>query len=236
MLLSFARAERIQTGDPLPSSQSTTYSRRTERRRDHPAIRGRRVVICPPLDCDPWITCVCVFVFVFGPQQQPPLSSSPAAAAVPCHRRRRADEEGEDRHRYRTSAIVVPPPPNVGGRSSAANPEQSARSRTHRTDDTRALYAAAAAKAKDEVRRLTRGRLPLPTTTDAEAAALDYCRRRYGMYATAAVTADDRYGHRYGLSSGLTTPQDPKTSSAAAAFFLRLVINDYNITISIIPL
>ncbi|KAL4119412.1 hypothetical protein QTP88_012221 [Uroleucon formosanum] len=156
---------------------------------------------------------------------QPPLSSSPAAAAaVPCHRRRRADEEGEDRHRYRTSAIVVPPPPNGGGRSSAANPEQSARSRTHRTDDTHALYATAAAKAKDEVRRLTRGRLPLPTTTDAEAATLDYCRRRYGMYATAAVTADDRYGHRYGLSSGLTTPQDPKTSSAAAAFFLRLVI------------
>jgi len=170
-----------------------------------------------------------VFVFVFGPQQQQPqLSSSPVAtAADPCHRRRRADEEGEDRHRRRTSAVVVPPPLNGGGRSSAANPEQSARSRTHHTDDTHALYAAAAAKAEDEVRRLTRGRLPLPTTTDVEAAtaaALDYRRRRYGMYATAAVTADDRYGHRYGLSSGLTTPQDPKTSSAAAAFFLRSVI------------
>ncbi|XP_025202408.1 kinesin-like protein CG14535 isoform X3 [Melanaphis sacchari] len=154
--------------------------------------------------------------------KQPP--SSPAV--VPWHRGRRADEEeGEDRHRHRTSAVVVvPSPPNGGGRngSSAANPEQSARSRTHRTDDTHALYAAAA-KAEDEVRRLTRGRLPLPTTTDPEsatAAALDYRRRRYGMYATAAVTADDRYGHRYGLSSGLTQ-QDPKTSSTAAAFFLR---------------
>ncbi|XP_026804712.1 kinesin-like protein CG14535 isoform X1 [Rhopalosiphum maidis] len=154
--------------------------------------------------------------------KQPPPSSP---AVVPCHRRRRADEEeGEDRHRHRTSAVVVPLPPNGGGRngSSAANPEQSARSRTHRTDDTHASYATAA-KVEDEVRRLTRGRLPLPTTTDHEsatAAALDYRRRRYGMYATATVTADDRYGHRYGLSSGLTT-QDPKTSSAAAAFFLR---------------
>ncbi|XP_015376978.1 PREDICTED: uncharacterized protein LOC107171261, partial [Diuraphis noxia] len=151
-------------------------------------------------------------------QQQPPPSS--LAAAVPCHRRCRADEEGEDRQRRRTSAVAVPPLPNGGGRSSAANPEQSARSRTHRTDDTHALYAAAAAKVEDEVRRLTRGCLPLPTT-DVEAVALEYRRRRYGMYATASVTADDRYGHRYGLSSGLTTSsQDPKTSSAAAAFFL----------------
>lgn len=171
--------------------------------------------------------CVCVCLFLFsGPQQQQPPPSSPAV--VPCHRRRRADEEeGEDWHRHRTSTVVVPSLPNGGGRngSSAVNPEQSARSRTHRTDDTHASYATAA-KVEDEVRRLTRGRLPLPTTTDHEsatAAALDYRRRRYGMYATAAVTADDRYGHRYGLSSGLTT-QDPKTSSAAAAFFLRSVL------------
>ncbi|KAE9527380.1 hypothetical protein AGLY_013078 [Aphis glycines] len=167
-------------------------------------------------------------MFLFsGPQQQQPPSSSPAV--VPCHRGRRADEEeGEDRHRHRTSAVVVPSPPNGGGRngSSAANPEQSARSRTHRTDETHALYAAAKA-AEDEVRRLTRGRLPLPTTTIDSEAALDYRRRRYGMYATATVTADDRYGHRYGLSSGLMT-QDPKTSSAAAAFFLRLFISDIN--------
>ncbi|KAF0770942.1 kinesin-like protein isoform X2, partial [Aphis craccivora] len=214
--------------------RSKTSRRRTTPPRP-PSDQLRRVLICSHRAPTTLESRVCLFLFSGPQQQQRPPSSSPAV--VPCHRRRRADEEeGEDRHRHRTSAVVVPSPPNGGGRngSSAANPEQSARSRTHRTDETHALYAAAKA-AEDEVRRLTRGRLPLPTTTidseSATAAALDYRRRRYGMYATATVTADDRYGHRYGLSSGLMT-QDPKTSSAAAAFFLRplsLVAGFHNI-------
>lgn len=222
----FASAERILTADSSPPPLIVFHSAHKNAAATTQRSAPRRVLICSHRAPTTLESRVCLFLFS-GPQQQQPPSSSPAV--VPCHRGRRADEEeGEDRHRHRTSAVAVPSPPNGGGRngSSAANPEQSARSRTHRTDETHALYAAAKA-AEDEVRRLTRGRLPLPTTAIDSEAALDYRRRRYGMYATATVTADDRYGHRYGLSSGLMT-QDPKTSSAAAAFFLRSVLRFYN--------
>lgn len=72
-----------------PSSHPTTYcSGLTERRRrrDHPAIRcRRRVVICPPRNDYPWITCVCV-CFCF---RSTTTAAAAAAAAVVVSRRRR---------------------------------------------------------------------------------------------------------------------------------------------------
>lgn len=165
-----------------------------------------------------------VFVFVFrSTKTQRP---QPSSAASPCR-----GEEGEDHRSRRRRHLhhetgVVPPPPNGGGRtrtSSAANPEQCARERTLRTDDSHAVHASGD---DDYVRRPRLCRLPLSTTTAirgdgrtaAASAALDSRARRYGMYA--ATTADARYGLRYGLSSSLV-PQDTKSSPAAAAFFLR---------------
>ncbi|XP_025418626.1 kinesin-like protein CG14535 isoform X3 [Sipha flava] len=155
-----------------------------------------------------------------------------------------SDVEGEDRRRCRrsriaatatataTAAAVVPSSLNGGGRnrssSGASNPEQSARARTHRTDDLHAVFAASAA-GDEQSGRFRRARQPnSPATvrvddaTTTAVAAAEYRARRYGMYAAtaSAANADARYGLRYGLSSSLA-PQDTKTSSAAAAFFLR---------------
>lgn len=177
-----------------------------------------------------------VFVFVFGPrqqQQQQPMPPQPPS-----------DEEGEDRRRCRrgrtaataTAAVAPSLTPNGGGRSSGdSNPEQSARTRTHRTDHLHVVYAG---DDEDDVEfgRFRRARLLQPSLSTANVrvdnaaastggtSAIEYRARRYGMYAAAAsaTTADARYGLRYGLSSALA-PQDTKTSSAAAAFFLRLV-------------
>lgn len=170
---------------------------------------------------DPRITCVC-FCFWSQQQQQQRQQEHQQSSSAAC--RRRLDEEGEDRRRrhHRTTTAVVTTS-NGGGRGSstscAANPEHSARGRTYCQDD---LHAA-----EDDVRRrLQRGRFPAATRENVITVATDHpLGRRYGMYAatTAASATDARYGLRYGLSSSLAQ-QNPKTSSTAAAFFLRSVM------------